>query len=96
MTELTKKVSRRTRATVFERSVRRNVVVSLEPSQKIGLRLEGTRRTYRVDLEALYSLTVKLHLEEIERVTKRLMKLHGWTKRKARGEAAKELAKELK
>lgn len=54
-----RKVALETEATVFERSVHRHVIVSVEPSGLIGFRLKGTRRTYHLPADAGYCVALK-------------------------------------
>lgn len=56
MTDLNKRIARRTIKTVFEKGHRR-VVVTLEPGDMLGLRLERTRETYYVSLTDLFQET---------------------------------------
>lgn len=99
MTELTKPVKRETPATVFERSQSRNLIVSIEPAGRdgavIGIRVKGTRQTYRVGVNSVYNLAVSLHVSRIEKRAKQLKK-DGLNIRSARSQAKKELDKELK
>lgn len=95
-TELTKPVGRKTSARIYEKGERRAVMVTLIPPAKIGVRLAGTRQTYQIDAEALYSIAVKLHIAEVERLTARLRKNEKLPMRSARARARKELAKTLK
>jgi hypothetical protein len=48
-----------TLATVFERSKRRQVIVTVEPSGLLGFRLKGTQRTYELMADAGYHAAVK-------------------------------------
>lgn len=95
MTELTKTVERRTKASRFEKSHRRRIVVVLEPTQKIGVRLEGTRQTYRLDIESLYEIAVRHHVAAVERRASQLRRT-GINRRSAAAKARKELAADLK
>lgn len=95
MTELEKLVSRRSKATRVEMSKRRAIIVTLEPSQKIGFRLEGTRDVFRLDIESGYDLAVRSHIVEVEKRTKELVR-QGYKKRSASAKARKELKKLLK
>ena len=54
-----RKVEIETDATVFERSVHRHVIVSVEPSGLVGFRLKGTRRTYHLPADAGYCTALK-------------------------------------
>lgn len=55
----TRRVERETVATVFERSLKRPVIVSIEPSGLVGFRLKGTRRTYYLMADACYCAALK-------------------------------------
>lgn len=94
MTELNKPVSRKTSAAKYEKSKHRRVILSLEPTAKVGVRLEGTRQTYRVDAEVFYEFAVRLWVAAVECRTKQLVK-SGMTRRSATAQARKELLKEL-
>lgn len=94
-TELIKKVTRRSSATIHEKSQRRAVILSLEPTAAIGVRLAGTRQTYKIDAEVLYSFAVKQHELTIDRRAKAIRKATGKTPKAARAAAAKELRSEL-
>jgi hypothetical protein len=99
MTELTKPVKRETQATEFERSQNRNIIVSVEPVRNnavIGLRLKGTRQTYRIGVASVYAQAVRLHLQSIEKEAKRISKDEHVPMRTARSRARKELTKELR
>jgi hypothetical protein len=100
MVELKKRVRRKTSATVFDRG-RRHVFLSLEPSaglrqESVGVRLAGTRDTYRIEAESLYSIAVKIHNAAIEKRAKQIQKAQGCPIRSARSKAKKELAADLK
>ncbi len=99
MTELTKPIKRETPATVFERSQSRNLIVSIEPAGRdgavIGVRVKGTRQTYRVGVNSVYNLAVQLHVSRIEKRAKALRK-EGVPARSAKARARKEIDKELK
>lgn len=60
-----------TSATIFERSKKREVIITLEPSGFIGLRLKGTARTYDLDLAACYHAAVKREVSRAPRRSKR-------------------------
>lgn len=62
MTTISKPIKRETSATVFERSKRRPIIISVEPGGLISLRLKGNRKTYSLDLESLYDQAVKKSL----------------------------------
>lgn len=96
---LHKTVYRETEATIFDRGKARNLIVTLEPTGRhgalIGVRLKGTRETYRVSLTQIYTLAVDQHLKKIERRTKELIK-EGYKFREAKKKAVKELEKSIK
>lgn len=96
MTDLNKTVKRRSRAARWEKSQRRQLIVTLEATQKIGVRLEGTRQTYRLDIESVYELAVRYHLARIERRAKELQKEEGLKKRSSLARARRDLAADLK
>lgn len=99
MTDLTKPIKRVTPATVFEKSRNRKLIVSIEPAGRdgaiVGVRVQGTRQTYRVGVNSIYNLAVQHHLNKIERKVKALKK-EGVPLRSARAQARKEIDKELK
>lgn len=95
-TDLNKKVTRKTAARLYEKGENRNVLITLIPPAKIGVRLAGTRQTYQLDAEALYSIAVKYHLAEVDKLAKRINKNEGLPMRSARAKANKELAAGLK
>jgi phosphoglucomutase len=95
MTELTKTIERRSKASRFEKSSRRRIVVTLEESQQIGVRLEGTRQTYRLDIESLYEIAVRHHVAAIEKRANQIRRT-GVSSRSATARARKELSSELK
>lgn len=95
MTDLTKPVTRKTSAAIHEKGQRRPVLVTLIPPAKVGVRLAGTRQTYSVDVEAVYSIAVKMHLADVEKRAKQIAKNEGLKIRSARAKARKELAKKL-
>jgi hypothetical protein len=100
MTELTKPIKRETPATVFEKSQSRNIIVSIEPAGRseavIGVRLKGTRQTYRVGINSVYNLAVQHYVNRIEKLAKRLHKEEKVPLRTARARARKQIDKELK
>lgn len=99
MTELTRPIKRETPATVFERSQSRNLIVSIEPAGRdgavIGVRVKGTRQTYRIGVNSVYNMAVQLHVSKIEKRAKQLKK-DGVPIRSARAQAKKGIDKELK
>lgn len=94
--QLTKRVARKSSAFIHEKSKTRTILLSLEPTAFVGVRLEGTRQTYRIDAEALYSIGVKLHEREIDRRASQIRKATGCLTKTARAKARKELAEKLK
>lgn len=95
MTELNSKVRRVTTARRHEKSKTRLVVLSLEPPALVGVRLQGTRQTYRLDAESVYELAVRDYLRRVERRAKQIHKTESLPMRRATAKARKELKKEL-
>lgn len=56
--KLTQPITVETSATIFERG-HRAVIITIEPSGVLGLRLKGCTRTYALDLSACYHAAVK-------------------------------------
>jgi len=96
MTDLNKRVVRITGARRHEKSRTRAVILSLEPPASVGVRLQGTRQTYRLEGESIYELAVRHHEAQIEKRAKRIAKDELKPMRSARAKARKEMAKELK
>jgi hypothetical protein len=100
MTELTKPITRKTAATEYYKAASRNLVVSLEPAGRgaaqIGIRLAGTRQTYRIGINSVYRLAIDRHLQKVEKEAKRLHKEEKLPMRSARARARKTLEKELR
>lgn len=77
MTDLRKAVRRRTGTTVRDGGKRRRLIVTLLPSDVVGLRLEKTRRTEYISLDVVYGLAVKLRVraqlaeKKAQRLTRR-------------------------
>lgn len=99
MTDLTKIVKRKTPATVFDKAKERNLIVSIEPAGRnsalIGIRIEGTRQTYRISANSVYNAAIALHLAKIEKRAKALQK-SGVPARSAKAQARKEIDKDLR
>ena len=95
MTDLHKRVVRISAARRHEKSRTRAVILSLEPPASVGVRLQGTRQTYRLDGECIYELAVRHHEAQIEKRTRRIAKEELKSMRSARVKARKELQKEL-
>jgi hypothetical protein len=70
MTDLNKRVARRTFATKRERSKTRRIIVSLEPGDVLGFRLERTRMTYHVSVEGAYDWAAQCYADAIRRERK--------------------------
>ncbi len=49
-------------------------MVSLEPPATVATRLEGTRRTYRLDIESVYHLAVQAYVDQVERRARQIRK----------------------
>jgi phosphoglucomutase len=96
MTDLEKKVVRKSAGRVFSAGQNRRVLIVLIPPAKIGLRLEGTRQTYTLDVEVAYAAAVDRHLRDVEKRAKEIVKLEKRPIRSARAKARKELDKRLK
>lgn len=94
MTELDKTVTRRSKAKRYEKSKSRSIIVSLEASQEIGVRLEGTRQTYRLGVESVYELAVRVWVNKVEKRARELKKT-GMRTSTAQAQAKKELSAEL-
>lgn len=99
MIKLEKPIRRMTAATQYSASRHRRMVVVVEPagreSATVGVRLEGTRQTFRVGLGQIYTLAVQIHLNRVEKKAMELHKNEKIPMRSARARARKELAKEL-
>lgn len=61
MTDLNKRVSRRTRAAFAH--YRRRIIVSLEPGDVLGMRLERTRTTFLAPMADIYRVMAGWHAE---------------------------------
>lgn len=70
MTPLTKTISRRSEATIRDGVKRRRIVVTLYPSNVIGLRPEKTRREEFISVESAWSTAVKMRVNS-ERMEKK-------------------------
>ena len=96
MTDLTKIVRRVSAARRHEKSQVRRVILSLEPPAQVGVRLQGTRQTFRLDAESIYELAVRHHEQRIEKRARAIKKERPELRQaSARAKARKELAKEL-
>lgn len=95
MTDLLKAVKRVTRGERYSRGKHRRLVVSLEPGDVIGVRLQGTRQTYRLSIEAVYERAIVAHVNRVERRTNELKKA-GLRANSARARARKELEADLR
>lgn len=96
MTDLTKPLTRKTAARIHEKGEKRAVLITLIPPAKVGVRLAGTRQTYQLDAEAVYSIAVKFHLANVEKRAKQIHKTEGLKMRSAMAKARRELAEKLK
>lgn len=99
MGKLTKVVKRETDSTVFDRSQYRNLIVSIEPAKNgavIGMRVKGTRDTYRLQVGAMFVHAINNHQAKIERNAKALVKKEGISLRSARARAKREAAQDLR
>lgn len=66
MTDLNKRVSRRTREPLMH--YRRRIIVSLEPGDVIGMRLERTHTTYTAPLASVFRILAQWSADEKRRV----------------------------
>lgn len=97
-TTLTKPVVRKANSTMFDRGTR-NIIFSLEPGTHghpdvVGVRLAGTRRTYRANLGTVAQFVMEADIDaarrRIERRAKELNKSQGMPLRTARRLAREE------
>lgn len=92
MTDNKKRVQRRTGATVFSRGTRR-IIVSIEPNNQLGFRLERTRKTYYAPIEQMFNTVAMWEVDGkrrlIEKRVKELIK-QGATRRQAKSQARQE------
>lgn len=99
MVLLNRTVKRETKANIFERSQNRNLIVSIEPAGRdgalVGVRVKGTRQTFRVSVNSIFNLAVGFHNQKIEKRAKQLQK-EGVPARSAKAKARKQLAEDLK
>lgn len=91
MTTLSKPVIRTTSAVRHEKSKTRALILSLELPAKVGVRLAGTRDTFRLDAVAVYELAVMAHERAIEREARRIVKAEKIPLRTAKSRARKAL-----
>ena len=96
MTNLTKVVKRVSSAVRHEKSRTRRIIISVEPPAIVGVRLEGTRNTYRLDARALYELAIQAHVRDIEREARRIAKADKLPARTARKRAEMALKERLR
>jgi len=96
MTDLRKTVRRVTVGKRRDRSKSRALVISLEPGDIVGIRMQGTRQTYRRGIEAIYEDAIRYHLARIEKRARQITKSEGLKIRSATVKARKELAQDLK
>jgi len=96
MTDLTKPVTRKTSARIHEKGLNRTVLLTLIPPAGLGVRLAGTRQTYQLDAESVYSIAVKIYLQDVDKRAKQIAKNEGVKMRSAKAKARKELAAKLK
>lgn len=96
MTDLLKTVRRRTISRRREQSKARPMIVSLEPGDVVGVKLAGTRQTYRVSIEGVYEYALRQHLARIEKRARQIAKSEGFKMRSALARARKELKDDLK
>jgi hypothetical protein len=61
MTDLIKPIRRRSRDSFAH--YRKRIIISLEPGDVLGMRLERTRTTYRANLAAVFRLLADWHAQ---------------------------------
>lgn len=96
MTDLRRTVKRVTIGRRRDRSKSRALVISLEPGDLVGVRMMGTRQTYRIGIEGLYELAIRSHMARIEKRARELVKRDGLKPRSALVKARKELQGDLR
>lgn len=96
MTDLNKVIRRVTRSRRHSQSKWRPLIVSLEPGDVIGVRLQGTRQTYRRAIETVYEDAIQHHVRRTEKRARQIAKDQGLKMRAAMAKARKELAEDLK
>jgi len=96
MTDLKKTVRRVTIGRRREKSKARPMIVSLEPGDLVGVRLQGTRQTYRISIEGVYEYALRQHLARIDKRARQNAKSEGLRLRSATAKARKELKDDLK
>jgi hypothetical protein len=85
-----------TAATRHEKSASRALILSLELPAMVGVRLQGTRQTYRLDAQSVYELAVRAHERTIERTAKQIAKAEKMPLRAATRKARKQCAELLR
>lgn len=96
MTDLRRTVKRVTIGRRRDRSKSRALVISLEPGDVVGVRMMGTRQTFRVSIEGVFEYAMRQHLARIDKRTRQIVKSEGLKPRSAMVKARKELAHDLK
>jgi hypothetical protein len=98
--KLTKRVVRQTQVEVYDRRKHRPIIVSIEPAGHdnavIGLRLSGTRDTYRLGVQTILNMAIRKHHDDVERDAKKIQKDEQLPRRSALAKARKKAEKELK
>lgn len=98
-TTLTKAVTRKTAVETFDRGKSRSLIVSIEPAGRdnavIGIRIAGTRDTYRLGVQTVLNMAITKHHDDVRRKAQKLHK-EGTPMRSAKAQAKRELAKELR
>lgn len=96
MTDLRKPVRRVSIGRRREKSKARAMIVSLEPGDLVGVRLQGTRQTFRLGIEQIYELAVRHHANKTDKRARQIAKSEGLRLRSATAKARKELKDDLK
>ena len=76
MTDLHKTIRRRSRDQFAH--YRKRIVISLEPGDVIGMRLERTRTTYRAPLASVFRTLADWHARAEARAKREARKLKHW------------------
>ena len=95
MIGIEKTVRRKSGVSRREAGKTREIIVSLLPTGEIGFRLEGTRDTYTLPVEAGYEIAVKSYVHAVSKRAKQI-RATGVPSRSARKRAADEFKESLR
>jgi hypothetical protein len=96
MTDIKKVVRRVTIGRRRDRGKSRALVISIEPGDVVGVRMQGTRQTFRVSIEGVFEYAMRNHLAKIDKRARQIAKSEGIKMRSAMVRARKELAEDLR